>query len=857
MLRHPPPCHLEKHRSYQAVGALLDSGCDVTLVDNQGLTAAELADKCDQPEAAALIRGEITLDQLHLEEHSSDQELPPQRPSELYSPRLTFPPPPPFPPEEEEEEVLQLADSVSGPNTSSKQAAYSDNNSNGSDYHHDHRQEQPSALLDSPSSYPTPPPPVLHDSPLRGRESIPTPPLPPPPPQAPPTFASDSARFEDPRETEEREEEVFHRSVNVAQAHSASLRSSEGQGQRIVRRTISKASVNSSTSDIGTFEVTTVVADVHKSRGSIDSVSAVQAVPANSNITSAVSINSVAVSSSTNKDTPQFRKFSVLKHIPQNTGIQERPELEANSSNSNNHFAVNSRGQRSPSPPPLSPGSESFDSEDISVSASTSCSNLQHQDTDFPPPPPHLLSQSREASIENFPPPPSEFLQAQSSSLYEELPPPPQQSSSSEWQAASSSQDFPAPPSPARLAIASRTKLKPSSQDHTEKAASTSNFKQYFDSGTKANFAKAKALFGAVYQTTQESDRSKADSNILSRVSNRGRETSPRPNTSPSYGCVNPDSGERETDCHKSKKESGKTQKSTDGFTRGYQPSKLMMDSAASQNSNGPVSPALSSQSGGESSLSQDSVHSVINDQGGHVTIISTSGGEGGQTANGASATDKKINGTAPGATSANTDIVKAPVPVCESPSSTSTSVVMRGGSGGSGRDGARMVVSAGPEMLSKPGAQNGRPSSSSSSSQPASPPVTKNKHDLIADIQSAVSGTSNLSLRRAKSRGEGVSMVYSSKRNSTGQDQSKMMDTTRPLTGDFDPKNFLDKVETVDSTGRTIPEWRRHVLAKHAAEKAQKEFEEKRVVEDYESRFKDMPAWKRALIERREAQAR
>ena len=58
-----------------------------------------------------------------------------------------------------------------------------------------------------------------------------------------------------------------------------------------------------------------------------------------------------------------------------------------------------------------------------------------------------------------------------------------------------------------------------------------------------------------------------------------------------------------------------------------------------------------------------------------------------------------------------------------------------------------------------------------------------------------------------------------------------QMTDTTRPLTGDFDPKNFLDQVETVDTTGRTIPEWRRHVLAKHAAEKAQKEFEERRVV--------------------------
>ena len=45
----------------------------------------------------------------------------------------------------------------------------------------------------------------------------------------------------------------------------------------------------------------------------------------------------------------------------------------------------------------------------------------------------------------------------------------------------------------------------------------------------------------------------------------------------------------------------------------------------------------------------------------------------------------------------------------------------------------------------------------------------------FVPDIQSAVSGTSNLSLRRAKSRGEGVSMVFSSKRHSTGQDAAKV----------------------------------------------------------------------------------
>lgn len=48
----------------QSIQALLDCGCDVTYTDNEGLTAAELADKCDQTEAADLIRGEVTLAEL-------------------------------------------------------------------------------------------------------------------------------------------------------------------------------------------------------------------------------------------------------------------------------------------------------------------------------------------------------------------------------------------------------------------------------------------------------------------------------------------------------------------------------------------------------------------------------------------------------------------------------------------------------------------------------------------------------------------------------------------------------------------------------------------------------------------------
>ena len=50
----------------------------------------------------------------------------------------------------------------------------------------------------------------------------------------------------------------------------------------------------------------------------------------------------------------------------------------------------------------------------------------------------------------------------------------------------------------------------------------------------------------------------------------------------------------------------------------------------------------------------------------------------------------------------------------------------------------------------------------------------------------------------------------------------------SNPLVGEWDPKHFLSEVPERDLSGHVVPDWRRHMMAKQAAEKAKKESEEK-----------------------------
>lgn len=55
------------------------------------------------------------------------------------------------------------------------------------------------------------------------------------------------------------------------------------------------------------------------------------------------------------------------------------------------------------------------------------------------------------------------------------------------------------------------------------------------------------------------------------------------------------------------------------------------------------------------------------------------------------------------------------------------------------------------------------------------------------------------------------------------------------------------------DNAGNRIPDWKRQMLARKAAERAKKEAEESKIQEAEEKRLQSMPPWKRQLMQRRD----
>ncbi|CAL1531045.1 unnamed protein product [Lymnaea stagnalis] len=712
----------------KTVVTLLKAGCDVILVDNEGLTAADLADKCNEKELAALIRGEITADQLSHVPHSSSAEKI-HRIHHLRSPHLNFPPPPPFPPED-------------------------------------------SGAVTTTASTNT-------------RFGATSPPLPPPPlPLSPPTSTPSTigSPISPPTPINEEDQETITSLVSSPPSNNRDT--GTNTARETFHRSPSRVSVDSTASNFGVFEqqqgaiIHIVKADVHNTPSSRPG--------------SYISLISTG-SHNTTQDT-------ILSTASSNSSLSQQPESHQSNHRSNIRSLnrVSLIGEKSPRVVNI------YSKQGKSASAQP--------------------TQQQASSAES--------LASKSAPIQNHI-------SNTAVSAKVSSE------------IVNTVKARNTEDESVAKIRRphySTQYRQDFNTGTKTSFAKVKALFqegGAVKQTH-----------------------------------ICPDSGEI---CTTDEQQLYTSKQSKAPLSK--------MDSEASTMP--PPPPPLPSdvektnlpQNGTNGSLA-DSSKSVVNIHGGHVTIISTGSksGDVDDVDNISRNGPRPLSGGPELTTQGKSRPLQSPSP-SDNVSAMMKELRMRRNSGqlqespapapvANGRgEGSSVSHQKMPSMvrpasvatsldingtkdldgIKSPRGYSRSSSSSSISSQPRSP--GENKHDLIADIQSAVSGSSNLSLRRAKSRGEGVSMVYQSKKGGTTSVEAK--NDHRPLTGQFDPKNFLDQIEKVDSTGLVIPEWRRQVLAKHAAEKAQKEFEEKKIAEDYEERFKNMPAWKRAVIERKEAQVR
>ncbi|XP_053948090.1 probable serine/threonine-protein kinase DDB_G0282963 isoform X2 [Anastrepha ludens] len=68
-----------------------------------------------------------------------------------------------------------------------------------------------------------------------------------------------------------------------------------------------------------------------------------------------------------------------------------------------------------------------------------------------------------------------------------------------------------------------------------------------------------------------------------------------------------------------------------------------------------------------------------------------------------------------------------------------------------------------------------------------------------------------------------------------------------------FTANNYMDQIPEKDQAGNIIPDWKRQMMAKKAAERAKKEFEERMAKEAENRRLSQIPQWKRDLLARRE----
>ncbi|KAL5275034.1 ESPN family protein [Megaselia abdita] len=110
-------------------------------------------------------------------------------------------------------------------------------------------------------------------------------------------------------------------------------------------------------------------------------------------------------------------------------------------------------------------------------------------------------------------------------------------------------------------------------------------------------------------------------------------------------------------------------------------------------------------------------------------------------------------------------------------------------------------------------------------------------KTDLIAELKISkdISGIRKMKVEKAK-----MADKY---------DQDNYADIQKQFTS----VKFIEQVPDRDMAGNLIPDWKRQMLAKKAADKAKKDFEDRLAQEAENRRLSQIPQWKRDLIARKE----
>ncbi|XP_025413164.1 uncharacterized protein LOC112685478 isoform X3 [Sipha flava] len=113
-------------------------------------------------------------------------------------------------------------------------------------------------------------------------------------------------------------------------------------------------------------------------------------------------------------------------------------------------------------------------------------------------------------------------------------------------------------------------------------------------------------------------------------------------------------------------------------------------------------------------------------------------------------------------------------------------------------------------------------------------PPLQAQRQDLIAELKMSqdINGIKKMKVEKVK------------------MDEMSEKQKINEITKQLSPDNIIDQIPEKDANGNVIPAWKRHMMAKKAAEKARKDMEEELSRQAEEKRLQALPPWKRQLMQ-------